>query len=149
MRVALVSPYSWSYPGGVTRHIEALAVELDREGHEVRVLAPYDPDTRRTRLGHRGARPQVREVPEWLVPLGGTMGWPSNGAVSNLAGTPTAVSTLRRELRAGAFGVVPVHEPVAPVLAWDALTSADVPLVGTFHCYSEFVPAHQTAVLMG
>ena len=25
MRVALVSPYSWTYPGGVTRHIEALA----------------------------------------------------------------------------------------------------------------------------
>ena len=28
MRVALVSPYSWTYPGGVTRHIEALATEL-------------------------------------------------------------------------------------------------------------------------
>ena len=25
MRVALLSPYSWTYPGGVTRHIEALA----------------------------------------------------------------------------------------------------------------------------
>jgi phosphatidyl-myo-inositol alpha-mannosyltransferase len=24
MRVALVSPYSWSYPGGVTRHVDAL-----------------------------------------------------------------------------------------------------------------------------
>ena len=32
MRVALVSPYSWTYPGGVTRHIEALAIELDRAG---------------------------------------------------------------------------------------------------------------------
>ena len=28
MRTALVSPYSWTYPGGVTRHIEALAAEL-------------------------------------------------------------------------------------------------------------------------
>src|SRR3954453_2121393 len=112
MRVALVSPYSWSYPGGVTRHIEALAVELDREGHEVRVLAPYDPDPRRTRLGHRGARPQVRDVPEWLVPLGGTMGWPSNGAVSNLTGTPYAISTLSRELRGGVFDVRPACAPV-------------------------------------
>src|SRR3954447_1303439 len=149
MRVAIVSPYSWTYPGGVTRHIEALAGELLGGGHDVRVLAPFDADRRRSALLHRGARPQPRERPEWLVPLGGTMGWPSNGAVSNLAGTPSAVSTLRRELRAGAFDVVHVHEPVAPVLAWDALTSADVPLVGTFHCYSEFVPAHQTAVLMG
>jgi phosphatidyl-myo-inositol alpha-mannosyltransferase len=149
MRVALVSPYSWTYPGGVTRHIEALATELDREGHEVRVLAPYDPDTRRTRLGHRGARPQVRDVPEWLVPLGGTMGWPSNGAVSNLAGTPRAVTTLRRELRAGQFDVVHIHEPVAPTIAWDALTSAEAPTVGTFHAYSEAKLPHAIAIAMG
>jgi phosphatidylinositol alpha-mannosyltransferase len=149
MRVALVSPYSWTYPGGVTRHIEALAVALDREGHEVRVLAPYDEDRRRTTLLHRGARPQVRDVPEWLIPLGGTIGWPLNGAVSNLAGTPTAVTTMRRELRAGAFDVVHVHEPVAPTLAWDALTSADAPVVGTFHAYSEARIPHAVAVTMG
>ena len=70
MRVALVSPYSWTYPGGVTRHIEALAAELVGAGHDVRVLAPFDPDVRRTALLHRGARPQARPRPEWLVPLG-------------------------------------------------------------------------------
>ena len=149
MRVALVSPYSWTYPGGVTRHIEALAVELDRAGHDVKVLAPFDPDRRRTALLHRGARPQVRDLPEWLVPLGGTIGWPSNGAVSNLAGTPSGVATLRRELRAGGFDVVHIHEPVAPAIGWDALTSANAPLVGTFHCYSESVPPHKVAALLG
>src|SRR6202000_3193058 len=76
MRVALVSPYSWTYPGGVTRHIEALATEVVGHGHYIRVLAPFDPDTRRTAILHRGARPQRREAPEWLVPLGGTIGWP-------------------------------------------------------------------------
>src|SRR3954452_18613748 len=149
MRVALVSPYSWTYPGGVTRHIEALAVELDRAGHDVKVLAPFDPDRRRTAWMHRGARPQVRDVPEWLVPLGGTIGWPSNGAVSNLAGTPSGVSRLRRELRAGGFDVVHIHEPVAPTIGWDALTSADAPLVGTFHCYSESILPHKVAALLG
>jgi phosphatidylinositol alpha-mannosyltransferase len=149
MRVALVSPYSWTYPGGVTRHIEALAGQLVRTGHDVRVLAPFDPDVRRTAILHRGARPQARPIPEWLVPLGGTLGWPSNGAVSNLAGTPSAISTLRRELRAGAFDVVHVHEPVAPVIGWDALTSRDAPLVGTFHCYSESAPPHRVAHLLG
>ena len=62
MRVALVSPYSWTYPGGVTRHIEALATELRSAGHDVRVLAPFDPDVRRTALLHRGARPQERPI---------------------------------------------------------------------------------------
>jgi phosphatidylinositol alpha-mannosyltransferase len=149
MRVALVSPYSWTYPGGVTRHIEALAAELMASGHEIRVFAPFDPDTRAARFRHRGARPQAREVPEWLAPLGGTIGWPLNGAVSNLAPTPSAVSTLRRELRAFAPDVVHLHEPVAPVVGWDALSSADAPLVGTFHCYSESVPPHMVAALIG
>jgi phosphatidylinositol alpha-mannosyltransferase len=43
MRIALVSPYSWTYPGGVTRHIEALAESFIGAGNHVRVLAPYDP----------------------------------------------------------------------------------------------------------
>jgi phosphatidylinositol alpha-mannosyltransferase len=149
MRVALVSPYSWTYPGGVTRHIEALGFHLTAAGHDVRVLAPFDPDVRRTAVLHRGARPQRREAPDWLIPLGGTIGYPSNGAVSNLAGTPRAVSTLRRELRAGRFDVVHLHEPVAPVVGWDALTSSPAPLVGTFHCYSESAAPHLGAYLLG
>jgi phosphatidylinositol alpha-mannosyltransferase len=149
MRVALVSPYSWTYPGGVTRHIEALATELSAAGHDVRVLAPFDEDVRRTAILHRGARPQARPRPEWLISLGPTIGWPTNGAVSNLAHTPHAVSTLRRELRAGQFDVVNLHEPVAPVVGWDALTAVDAPLVGTFHCYSESRPPHYVAALLG
>src|SRR5919199_1420323 len=149
MRAALVSPYSWTYPGGVTRHIEALAAELTAAGHEIRVFAPFDRDTRRSVLAHRGARPQRREAPEWLVPLGGTIGWPSNGAVSNLTFTPYAVSTLRRELRAFAPDVVHLHEPVAPVVCWDALTTFDAPMIGTFHCYSEAIPPHKIAALVG
>src|SRR3954454_2813301 len=105
MRVALVSPYSWTYPGGVTRHIEALAAQLSATGHDVRVLAPFDPDVRRTALLHRGARPQPRPPPDWLPPLGGTIGYPLNGAVSSLAGTPSAIARLRRELRGGGYDV--------------------------------------------
>jgi phosphatidylinositol alpha-mannosyltransferase len=149
MRVALLSPYSWTYPGGVTRHIEALAEQLLASGHDVRVLAPFDHDVRRTAVLHRGARPQVREVPDYLIPIGATVGWPFNGAVSSLAGTPSAVTALRRELDTGGYDVVHLHEPVAPVVGWDTLTYARSPLVGTFHCYSESAPPHLAAALMG
>ena len=149
MRVALVSPYSWTYPGGVARHIDGLATELLATGHDVRVLAPMDPPGRTATLLHRGIAPQERELPEWLVPLGGTVGWPSNGAVSNLAITPRALCTLRQELATGCFDVVHVHEPVAPVMSWDALSYARAPLVGTFHCYSEARAPHAAAVLAG
>lgn len=136
-RIALLSPYSWTYPGGVTRHVESLAERLLASGHEVRVLSPYDPDDRLARRMHGGAAPAPRPAPDYLVPLGRTIGFPANGAVSNIAHSPYAVSTLRRELKAGAFDVVHLHEPVAPVVCWDALMSTDAPLVGTFHCYSE------------
>jgi phosphatidylinositol alpha-mannosyltransferase len=137
MRIGLVSPYSWTYPGGVTRHIEALAEEFGRLGHHVRVLAPYDPHDRLSARLHRGAWPQERPVSDLLVPLGRTVGLPMNGAVSNLALTPHAVTTLRRELAAGGFDVVHVHEPVAPVVGYDALDFRGAPLVGTFHAFSE------------
>ncbi len=134
----MVSPYSWTYPGGVTRHIEALAAELGAQGHDVNVLAPYDPDDALSRRLHRGARPQRMEPPAGFVSLGRTFGLPANGAVSNITGTPHAVIALRRTLREGGYDVVHVHEPVVPVICWDALLSAgSIPLVGTFHTYSE------------
>lgn len=136
MRVALVSPYSYTYPGGVGRHVEALAGELLAIGHDVRLLAPYDPDDRLAALSHRGVRPQAREVPDFLIPLGRTAGIPANGAVSNLAATPTAVAQLGLELRHGRYDVVHVHEPNAPVVSWYATEAARAPLVGTFHAYS-------------
>ncbi|MEJ7798007.1 MAG: lysylphosphatidylglycerol synthase domain-containing protein [Solirubrobacteraceae bacterium] len=149
MRIALVSPYSWTYPGGVTRHIEALAEQYLAAGHDVRVLSPVDPDDRLATRMHRGARPGARELPEWLVPLGRTVGFPSNGAVSNVSYGPSAVSLLRRELRSGGFDVVHLHEPVALAVCWDALCSTDAPLVGTFHCYSESVISNNFANLLG
>ena len=149
MRIALVSPYSWSYPGGVTRHIEALAEQFMASGHHVRVLSPYDPPDRLSARMHRGARPEARELQDWVIPLGRTIGIKSNGAVSNLPHTPYAITTMRRELRAGRFDVIHVHEPVAPVVGYDALDTQLAPLVGTFHCYSENVVSNSIGNAFG
>jgi phosphatidylinositol alpha-mannosyltransferase len=138
VRIALISPYSWTYPGGVTRHIEALAAELGVLGHDVRILAPYDPDDALARRLHRGARPQRLPPPAGFVSLGRTFGLPANGAVSNITGAPGAVLALRRELHRGRYDVVHLHEPVVPMVCWDVLRGAcGLPLVGTFHTFSE------------
>ncbi len=138
MRIALISPYSWTYPGGVTRHIEALAAELEALGHDARILAPYDPDDALARRLHRGARPQRLQPPAGFVSLGRTFGLPANGAVSNITGAPSAFLALRRELRSGGYDVAHLHEPIVPMVCWDALFHAgSLPLVGTFHTYSE------------
>lgn len=149
MRIALVSPYSWTYPGGVTRHIEALAEEFLRTGHEVRILAPFDPPDRHARRTHRGHEPQRREAPDHFRSLGRTWGFPANGAVSNLAPPAHALSQLRRELDDGHFDVVHLHEPVVPVVGWDTMTASRAPVVGTFHCYSENRVSNGIAVGLG
>ncbi len=134
MRIALVSPYSWTYPGGVTRHIEALAGEFLLQGHDVRVLAPFDPPDAHAKRWHRGHAPEEREAPDYLRTLGRTWGFPANGAVSNLAPPAHAVSQLRRELAAGDFDVVHVHEPVVPVIGWDVLLSSPAPARWSRRC---------------
>jgi len=76
-------------------------------------------------------------MPDYLTPLGRTMGFGANGSVSNLAPFPAGgVLAPRREVRRGEFDVIHVHEPVAPLVGWNATLGARTPVVGTFHAYS-------------
>src|SRR6185312_14978020 len=136
VRIGLVSPYSWSFHGGVNRHVEALAEEFLGRGHDVRVLAPVDPPGLLSRATHR-TTPQALDLPDYLVPLGRTVGFGANGAVSNIAATPVSGYVRpRHEVRAGEFDVIHVHEPLAPLVGWNAVLGAKTPVVGTFHAYS-------------
>jgi phosphatidylinositol alpha-mannosyltransferase len=148
MRIALVSPYSWTYSGGVNRHVEALAEQFIARGEHVRVLAPWDPPDFVSRRLHR-SEPELREPPDYLVPLGRTLGIGANGAVSNLSVFPEGPISLRRELRAGNYDVVHVHEPLAPVVGWDAMVFRGAPVVGTFHAYSTRPLPNHIATLLG
>jgi phosphatidylinositol alpha-mannosyltransferase len=120
----------------VNRHVEALAEEFLRRGHDVRVLAPVDPPGRVSRALHR-ASAERRELPDYLMPLGRTMGFGANGSVSNLAPFPAGgVVAPRRLVRSGEFDVIHVHEPLVPLVGWNATLGARDPVVGTFHAYS-------------
>jgi phosphatidylinositol alpha-mannosyltransferase len=142
VRIALVTPYSWTYPGGVNRHVEALAAELIASGREVRVLAPWDPPDRLTRLLHKAA-PEDRERPEYLRPLGRSMAFGMNGSVSNNSPFPSGAARLRRELDAFEPDVVHVHEPPAGFVGWDGVSYRRAPVVATFHAYStKAIPNH-------
>ena len=150
MRIALVSPYSYTYPGGVGRHVEALAHELLREGHDVRLLAPYDPDDRLARASHRGARPERAaraRLPDPARPHGRAAR--RTARCRTCRSRPYAVATLGRELRHGGYDVVHVHEPNAPLVSWYAVEAARSPVVGTFHCYSTSSVSNNIAALAG
>lgn len=148
MRIALVTPYSWSYPGGVNRHVQSLAEQLLAEGHYVRVVAPFDPPGRLSTLLHSSA-PERVELPDYLIPAGRTVGISSNGAVSNIPVFPEAIRGMRRELEQGGYDVVHVHEPTTPVNAWDACHSTEAPVVGTFHAYSTKPVPNRLATMVG
>jgi phosphatidylinositol alpha-mannosyltransferase len=129
--------------------VEALAEELIRQGHYVRLLAPYDPDDRLARIGHRGARPQPRDKPDYLIPVGRTIGVPANGAVSNVTFSPSAVSAVSRELRQGGYDVVHVHEPNGAVVSCVATELSRTPIVATFHTYSTTFANRLAAEVIG
>src|ERR1700716_153487 len=44
VKLALVSPYDFAYPGGVTEHVANLAEQFLARGHEVHVVAPSSDD---------------------------------------------------------------------------------------------------------
>ena len=148
MRIAIVSPYSWTYPGGVNRHVEALATQFLERDHDVRVLAPWDPPDRLSRIFHKGP-PEPRERPEYLRPLGRTYGFGANGSISNNSPFPEGISALRRELRSFDPDVVHVHEATAGVIGWDACSWRGAPVVGTFHAYSTKALPNGVANLAG
>ena len=84
MRIALVSPYSWTFPGGVTRHIEELAARTDRPGPPRSRTRPGRPGRpahralhRRAPRAGRAARPPDPARPDGRASV--------NGSVSNLA----------------------------------------------------------------
>lgn len=135
MRIALVTPYSWTYQGGVNRHVQSLAEEYISRGHYVRVIAPFDPPDRLSKVFHR-AEAEDREIPDYMIPVGRTFGINSNGSVSNIPVFPEGILRTRRAIEQGNFDVVHLHEPITPVNGWDTCLSADVPVVGTFHAYS-------------
>lgn len=117
LRVAMVSPYSVSVPGGVQSQVLGLAREMRRLGHEVRVLAPCD-----------GPPPE-----SFVTPLGNSLPTAANGSVASLAPDPSAALRTIRALNDEAFDVIHLHEPLVPGPTVTALLMHMAPIVGTFH----------------
>lgn len=121
LRVAMVSPYSLTIPGGVQHQVLGLARELRRMGHEVRVLGPCD-----------GPPPEA-----FVTPLGDSVPTAANGSSAPLAPDPSAALRTLRALNDEAFDVLHLHEPMAPGPTVTALMLRLAPMVGTFHASGE------------
>lgn len=120
MRIALVSPYDWSVPGGVNRHVMYLTKHYLRRGHDVRVIAPT-------------SRP-LKLQPAWLDVIGHSgIGLPASGSVANISLSYNLGPRVKRYLEREPFDVVHIHEPFMPLLPFQFVRYSKSPTVATFH----------------
>ncbi|HEX8997837.1 MAG TPA: glycosyltransferase family 4 protein [Ktedonobacterales bacterium] len=126
MKIGLVSPYDWSYPGGVQEHIQRLATELRGRGHSVRILTPAT-----------GA--QGRQVEYGVYKVGWAAPLHVNGSIARIAFAPQLSGRLRNILQREQFDILHLHEPLASPLGLHMLHAGPqlgATMVGTFHAYA-------------
>jgi len=121
MKIALVSPYDFTYPGGVNIHVSSLERRLTKMGHDVKIIAPSSGSI--SGLGDKFIRIGT-PIP---IPAGGTI---CRVTVSLRLG-PTIKSVLRREK----FDIIHLHEPFMPMLCSAVLRFSDTANVATFHAF--------------
>jgi len=120
VKIAMVSPYDFTWPGGVTAHVTQLARELGRSGHEVQVLAPHSPS-------------RESQDADLHVPLGRSVPLPSGGSIARVSLSWWLYPKVRALLRKEQFDIIHLHEPMAPILPLCVLEFSDSVNVGTFH----------------
>src|ERR671939_974439 len=76
VKLALVSPYDFAYPGGVTEHVAHLAEQFRARGHEVHIVAPSSDDEAEP-LGGGDVAAQVHRI-------GRVVSIPANGSVARI-----------------------------------------------------------------
>jgi phosphatidylinositol alpha-mannosyltransferase len=126
LKIGLVSPYDWSYPGGVQDHIAHLAAELRSRGNTVRILTPAT-----------GSR--ARQVEYGVYKLGWAAPVRVNGSIARVAVAPDWRGRIRSLLRREQFDVLHMHEPLASALPLTMLHLTGITntlYVGTFHAWA-------------
>ncbi len=119
MKIALVSPYDFAYPGGVTNHISSLEHHLTRMGHKVKVIAPAS-----------------RAVPTFgdrFIPVGKPRPIPSSGSIARITISLGLAPRIKAILDEEKFDIIHLHEPLCPMLCTTVLRLSQTVNVGTFH----------------
>jgi phosphatidylinositol alpha-mannosyltransferase len=125
MRVLLICPYSFAFPGGVQGQVLGLARALRARGVTASVLGPCD-----------GAPPEPG-----VIDIGRSIPFAANGSVAPIAPDPAAMRRTVEVIRAEAPDVIHLHEPLVPGPSQATLLWGGTPSVGTFHA-SGRVPAY-------
>ena len=119
MKIALVSPYDFSHPGGVGRHITALYNQFIPMGHEVKVIAP--------------ASREVNDFGEHFIRIGRPFPIPASDSIIRVPISLHLAPAIKKVMAEEKFDVVHLHEPFMPMLCSATLRFSNTVNVGTFH----------------
>jgi len=119
MKIALVSPYDFAYPGGVANHISALEHHFTRMGHQVKVIAP--------------ASKAISNFGDRFIPIGKPRPIPASGSIVRVTISLHLAPTIKSILGEENFDIVHLHEPFMPMLCSAVLRFSDSVNIGTFH----------------
>ena len=119
MKIALVSPYDFAYPGGVTNHISNLEHHFTKMGHDVKIIAP--------------ASKAMPDLGEKFIPIGRPRAIPASGSICRVTISPWLSSKTKPILEQEDFEVVHLHEPLMPMLCTTVLRLSTAVNIGTFH----------------
>jgi phosphatidyl-myo-inositol alpha-mannosyltransferase len=132
MKIALVTPYDYPFPGGVTEHIMQLDREFRRRGYDTRIIAASSNDS----------EPLQDNV---IKVSGAVANFPFSGSRVRVTYSPQVYRRVKKILKQEQFDVVHAHEPAAPPLCPIVLRHSDAVNVGTFHAYRETNTVYQMA----
>lgn len=125
LKLALVSPYDFAYPGGVTEHVTHLAQQFASHGHEVHVVAPSSDDESEPDLA----------VDAKVHRIGRVVSVPTNGSVARITLSLRSYLQAKQLVQAEQFDLVHLHEPMMPALPLTVLRHSNTINVGTFHAF--------------
>ena len=119
MKIALVSPYDFAYPGGVNSVISSLDRQFTRMGHEVKVIAP--------------ASSVISTFGDRFITIGTPHPFPSSDSIVRVSISLRLGSTIKEVLAREKFDIIHLHEPIMPMLCSAMLRFSNTANVGTFH----------------
>jgi len=125
MKIALVSPYDFPFPGGVTQHIFYLDKHFRELGHQVKIIAPC-----------AGESPE--KLPENVsVTTTRVISIPFGGSKARIPYSPAVYWRVKRALQEEDLDIVHAHEPMSLPVPVVALRHSQGVNVGTFHSYRD------------
>src|ERR671938_900413 len=125
MKLAVVSPYDFAYPGGVTEHVANLAEQFLARGHEVHIVAPSSDDE--AEPSSALAAPVHR--------IGRVVSIPANGSVARITLSLRSYLQAKQLLQEQQFDLIHLHEPMMPALPLTVLRHSNTTNIGTFHAF--------------